>query len=842
MERSIKKLFSFVFVVIAATLLLVACGTKITKEALEALEFNDATFAYDGEVHSIYIDNIYEEQGVEITYKYNEAKLPGEYTVSALIKYEEILVTKKAKITITKLDSVLTAEPVQTVILGSTDAGVIYSLDNDSQTVKVVNEKGIALTPNDYSFEGTYQLELYAPENTVYNESNHVKVTYNVVRSLFNASFKSENFVYDGTEKVIELTADLPAGYTVEYENNKATEVGRYFATAKIKNANGEVEETHRAVIDIDYPDNEEFKKYLDDLLVWYLEGDASAINVFVSNPENYGFEDFPAEYYIFERFTDEDIEHDLNIYKELLTELEVFKDYELSDLQRVAYRSVEEFINYYIDLLSIDDALLMRLTYIDQFGGYVAEYSSMAEGYILRTEDDVQDLIDITKTTKDAFNSYLDFAAMKTEAGYPYSNFTINEMRGYLEDVLEQEEYYIIEILENKIDSLEFLDETKKAEYKASYRESIEDYFLVGVQDLYDGLEEYLGKLAKEDEGYWTKYENGDEIYKLSLEERLGMKDIDLDAYVKEVEAFLNKAVSANSAAQKRIINKFYVSSWTQFEEILKKYPIYEGTPEEMVVYLKEFAKNIVPELKTESEIFIKEMDEASAKVSNAVAYYRKSAVDEVNSKEYITLNPDKLGSSSANDILDTLAHEGYPGHLYAYVFSKEIGLSDFQVVNSSVAHAEGWATYVELKLFEFSKNNSSNQNFQMVMDYLYSNALAGHLLETRIDVGIHYEKWTVKDVSEYLGKLGYNSGAAQEIYDLIIEMPSQYASYGYGKLKFYTLNQEAKATLGVYYDEISFNTMLLSKGWTSMDELMNTYNEYMEEKCFEAGIEWNK
>ena len=66
----------------------------------------------------------------------------------------------------------------------------------------------------------------------------------------------------------------------------------------------------------------------------------------------------------------------------------------------------------------------------------------------------------------------------------------------------------------------------------------------------------------------------------------------------------------------------------------------------------IKEFAKTIVPELKSNPDIVIKEMDEAAAKVSNAVAFYRKSPLDNTGS-EYITLNPIKIGESTINDTL---------------------------------------------------------------------------------------------------------------------------------------------------------------------------------------------
>ena len=256
------------------------------------------------------------------------------------------------------------------------------------------------------------------------------------------------------------------------------------------------------------------------------------------------------------------------------------------------------------------------------------------------------------------------------------------------------------------------------------------------------------------------------------------------------------------------------------------------------MMVYLKEFAKYIVPELKSSPNIVIKEMDEASAKRTTTVAYYMKSALDSTGS-EYITLNPVTLLTSTNNDIISTLAHEGYPGHLYAYLYSKEQGLSNISTIMTSTAHGEGWATYVQSKLYEYAKSLSTNEDFGLVMDYLIANQLSGHLLETRLDVAIHYEGWTVSDVAAYMDKLGYSSDAAQELYDLIIEMPTQYASYGYGKLVFNKIHNEAKKALGNYYNEIEFNSMILSNGWVELDILEEMVDAYLDDKCFEYGIE---
>lgn len=842
MNRNLKKVLKMLLVVLILTgssFMLTGCLGKIDEEALQNLQFEDVTVNYDGEEHNIFVKNKYKIRGVEVTYKNNKGRLPGEYVVTAIIQYKDLKVEKQATLTIKGKDSIVTATEEYTFYTNS-EVVIDYDINNELQIVKMVDEKGNKADLKSYVKPGTYVVELYAEAAGLYAESNHVFVTINIVKSMYDIKFESKEVIADGAEHKLELTGTLPSGFSVEYENNTGTVDGSYFAKAHIKDESGKIVETHQAVLKIDNPENEEFDKYLDEFFVTYLEDDQLSVNIVCENPADFGLEHYEAVWYAYEPFGDAEIEEDKAYLVELLDELQGYEGADLNDYQQIAYNNIESFLEYKIALYNIEDSSFMSVTYVDQFGGYVADFGTYMESYSLRSEQEVKDIVSYIESTKEAFPSYLLFVQTKLDKGYGLSDYTINEMRGYLSDVLkDKENYYLVDVLSQKIDKLEFLTDAQKEDYKNQVVTAMKDCFMVGVQELYDGLAKFLGKVSTEEEGYWAKYEKGQELYVLTLENLLGYQEINMKEYGEEVDRALNNAVSKVISAQNAIVSATGISTWAQFEAILAKQNIFEGTPEEMVEYLKEFAKTIVPELKSEPNIVVKKMDEASAKVSNAVAYYMKSALDNTSS-EYITLNPVKLGDSTSNDVLGTLSHEGYPGHLYEYVYSKELDLPNISTIMTSTAHGEGWATYVEFALYEYAKEQSDNNIFDLVMDYLYANQLSGYLLETRIDAGIHYENWQVEDIAKYMEKVGYNSDGAEGIYNLLIEIPTQYASYGYGKLVFYNLHEEAKKVLGGYYDEVEFNTMLISNGWINLAELEAKYEEYMVAKCFELGLEW--
>lgn len=854
MQHEIKKIFKALCLVFIAVLMLASCEQptdqddeelepiEITQEMLEELKFENKTLGYNGKPQGIYIDNIYEKYGVTVEYSGNEKTRPGQYAVSAEISYPGLeSVYKRAILTIEKGESLLEMETNHTVNIVSGKVELPYTSNSgDEQELVIKNKGGHEIELTDLIVSGVYELDAYLGENSYYKESNHVAIVVTVITSAFNIKFESKEVIADGNVHTLEISGTVPEGYSVEYENNSGSEDGKYYAVANVVNKEGDVVETHRAVLTIENPEHEGFKQYLDEFFVEYLEGDQLSVNIFCENPFDFGLEHYEASWYTFSSFGDEEIASDLQLFKDLLAELEVFKDVPLNDLQETAYETIEKFLEYNIEYYSIGDSFFMGITYVDQFGGYVADFGTYMESYSLRSEVEVQDIVSYIESTKTAFPSYLDFLAVKVEKGYALSNFTLTEMRNYLKDVLDQgSDYYLKDIIYMKIDAVDFLDEEQKATYKAQVEAAITDCFVVGVQELYDGLETYLDKLPEDGEGYLTKYENGQEVYLLELKNKLGVDEIDVEEYIAEIDEALRESVDKVIDAQQKIVQMYGISTYSELEKIVADAAIYKGTPDEMLVYLKEFAKAIVPDLKSNPEIVVKEMDEASAKVSNAVAYYMKSALDNTGA-EYITLNPVQLQLSTSNDVLGTLAHEGYPGHLYAYVYSKELGLSNVATVMTNVGHAEGWATYVQLKLYEYAKSNSTNNKFNIVMDYLYANQLSGYLLETRLDAGVHLEGWGVDEIAKYMSGLGYSSDSAESIYDLLIEIPTQYVSYGYGKLVFVNLHEEAKEILGIYYDEVEFNAMLLSKGWTDLGILQETYHEYMKDKCFQLGIDF--
>ena len=838
------KLNRLLLAVLAASNLigLAACQTPTSESvspstpSVETKEMvlEDVTVTYDGSVHKVEVQNV--PEGAKVSYVGpNKYKQPGTYQIKAKVTLADGTIQElTSTLVIEKIQSVLTAEEVQKVIHSGEGAVPSFTLDNTEQTVNVSK----VYAPGSYTFI------LWAAESDHYLASNRVTVTLDVERAnSLGIVFESEEHLYDGQAKELKAK-NIPAGYTVEYENNVGTKQGKYMAVCKVKDAEGNLALTLNALLTIDNPINEEFQEYLDEFFVDYLGNDYVAWNIFTENSANFGLEretDDKAQWYYYEsygpNYKQEGYE-EMQMYHGYLKE---FENAEMSYDQKISYKVLDDFfksnIEYYDPTKPYDP--MVQLHYIDQFGGYAADFGTYMEAYSLRNVQDIEDVLSYIESLPESFATYTTYAQDRIDAGYPLSDYTIDEMIGYLDSVTVQEDnYYLTGVIQNNIKNVEFLSEAEKEEYCAKVQQYMKEYFMPAYSTLATDLVQYKGNCTQE--GYWAAYgEVGKAEFVYELKDLLGMPELDMEAYGEylktKIETYSDKL---NGCIDQ--INGLAASNYSSYEAFFDFYS--DGVsivgiedPNKMIEYLKTFATTIVPTLESTPDINVKYMDTASARVSNAVAYYMKSALDSTDA-ENITLNGLKL-SANYNDTLATMAHEGYPGHLYAYLYDKQLNISNVAKIMTSTAHAEGWATYVALKLYQYMKKNNAftseveQKAINVYCDYMYYNDLTAYLAYTYVDYGIHYLGWSIEEVATYMDSIGFNGNAAQEMYRTLIESPVTYAAYGYGMSFYVDLHNNAQMKLGKYYNEVEFNSVILSHGWCSLSELQRITDEYIEE-----------
>lgn len=224
--------------------------------------------------------------------------------------------------------------------------------------------------------------------------------------------------------------------------------------------------------------------------------------------------------------------------------------------------------------------------------------------------------------------------------------------------------------------------------------------------------------------------------------------------------------------------------------------------------------------------------------------AFYLTPPIDDISENSiYINGkdNPDAL------ELYTTLAHEGYPGHLYQTVYyqlyQQKEGINPARNLLHCGGYSEGWALYVEMHAYDYAKellkekNASANaqnpagaqtlsdaqnpanaqtlSDAQNLIDALRLNRSIQLCMYSLLDIAIHYDGASKEAVTKYLRDFGVrDDSTASDIYDYIAEEPANYPKYYVGYLEFEMLRETAQQKWGTRYSNILFHRFLLETG----------------------------
>lgn len=212
-----------------------------------------------------------------------------------------------------------------------------------------------------------------------------------------------------------------------------------------------------------------------------------------------------------------------------------------------------------------------------------------------------------------------------------------------------------------------------------------------------------------------------------------------------------------------------------------------------------------------------IKYVDEYLAPYS-APAFYMTPPIDNV-SENVIYIN--EQDTDDGISLFTTLAHEGYPGHLYQTVYRQNYLQSKNAAPILNILHyggfIEGWAMYVELNSYDYAILLTKDSHPETESLYMAEklNRQIQLCLYSLLDIIIHYEGASYERVNAILSAIGFTDVEnIRSIYEYIIEEPCNYPKYYLGYLEIESLKKHAQAVWGDSYTPYRFHTFVLSNG----------------------------
>lgn len=212
-----------------------------------------------------------------------------------------------------------------------------------------------------------------------------------------------------------------------------------------------------------------------------------------------------------------------------------------------------------------------------------------------------------------------------------------------------------------------------------------------------------------------------------------------------------------------------------------------------------------------------VKYVDEYLAPYS-APAFYLTPPIDN-SSENIIYINP--LDTADDLTLFTTLAHEGYPGHLYQTVYHQNylqtVDASPLRSILYYGGYVEGWAMYVELNSYDYAISLTKDTHPETETLYMAEklNRQIQLCLYSLLDIIIHYEGASYERVNTILSAIGFTEEEnIRDIYEYIIEEPCNYPKYYLGYLEIEALQRNAKTIWGDSYTPYRFHTFMLDNG----------------------------
>lgn len=424
--------------------------------------------------------------------------------------------------------------------------------------------------------------------------------------------------------------------------------------------------------------------------------------------------------------------------------------------------------------------------------GGVQSEYPILLAEYTFHSKKDITDYLQLLSQFDTYFQKICLFEKEKAKRGF-FMNQTavdhvITQCRAYIPE--DSADSFWETTFQERLAQLKELTAKEKKSYMEQNHELLQEHVYPAYHNLIANLKA-LKKEGKNNQGL-CYFQDGKEYYTKLVKSTTGS-----NRSVPELQKMVEQQRDYNLAEMNKLTSEMAKDT---FSSGLLPFQ----TPEEMLEHLKQQISSQFP-APPKAEFKIKQVNEKLQDFLSP-AFYLTSPMDQF-TDNCIYINPGNRYNEI--ELFTTLAHEGYPGHLYQTIYSYSAQLPPLRYILYHGGYTEGWATYVEMLSYAYAGID------QTAAQVLMLNQDATLSLYATIDMGVHYDGWSLADTVDFLSDYGITeSTVISKIYQAIIENPANYLKYYIGYLEFLNLKEQAKTYYKNDYSDLLFHTAVLNMG----------------------------
>lgn len=400
---------------------------------------------------------------------------------------------------------------------------------------------------------------------------------------------------------------------------------------------------------------------------------------------------------------------------------------------------------------------------------------------YTFRCGKDIKDYFSLLSSLPAYYREILDFEKQKSENGFFMSDSSadrvIAQCRAFMEDSSSN---YLSSMFQDKIEHLKASDRITEKQ-ALSYIKLHEKIMKTCVFPAYETLCQELEKLkgTGNNPGGLANFPGGTSYYHYLIQTETG----DFRP-VTEIETRLYQQLRQDYQALQTLLEE----NSQVIEDLHTLSAKNTHTPKEILRYLNQIIKKDFPSISV-SDYKVKYVHSSMEEFSSP-AFYLTPPADTLSPN---TIYINKSTEISQAELFTTLAHEGFPGHLYQTLYYGNTNPPLIRNLLGCSGYVEGWATYAEFLSFRYGADYLGVS--PDLMEFLRLNRCVNLCLYSLLDIGIHFHGWDQAIVSKTLHSFGILSqDTCGEIFQYIVENPGNYLKYYVGYLNFTDLRTKAE------------------------------------------------
>ena len=529
---------------------------------------------------------------------------------------------------------------------------------------------------------------------------------------------------------------------------------------------------------------NAEFEAYTEELFCSEVSSNTINLHYTLKNPEDYGITEDAAVLGSFE--TDADMVK--ASVENMRRSLENFSYDELDLQNKITF----DILDYQIKAADQSADFILYEEPLGLVSGVQTQFPVVLSEYQFYDSQDVETYLELLEMTGAYFDSLIKFEREKASAGLFMADYALDTVIEQCQAFLDMGDgNYLYSTFANRIKDVNELTEEEKSDYIQDNALAVSDCIFPAYEKLISDLEQLRGS-GKNEKGL-SYLPEGIDYYELVVRQSTGS-----ERSVEEMEDLTRRQITDDLEAMEKVLGI------TTEEAQEAAAAIAQTSAELILTRLQEGISGTFPEA-PDTALEVKYVPE-EMEDHLSPAFYMIPAIDNTE-QNVIYINQAHMSDDLT--LFTTLAHEGYPGHLYQTVYYESTDPDPIRSIMDFGGYVEGWATYAEMGsyyLTPLSKEQATllQKNRSIILG-LY--ALA--------DMGIHYDGWSRMDTVAFFSNYGITDAETVErIYELIIGSPGNYLKYYIGYVEFLELKKEWAEEKGEAFSQKEFHEAVLEVG----------------------------